>query len=641
MAHAPSGYRPDIDGMRAIAVLAVAGYHAEIPGFSGGFVGVDIFFVISGYLITRIIADAAARGAFSYWEFYERRARRILPALFVVGAAVAIFTVIYRSPRDVDIFGESVTLFAVFAANFFFYTQLDYFADPVEFYPLLHTWSLAVEEQFYLIFPPLFLLLSSLAPGRIGAVLAGLAAVSLVASVVVVWFVDPQLAFFHTPFRMWELLAGGLLAVIRLPMAPAKAWEALAAFGAVLLAAPVLMYQSEMLFPGFAALPPVLGATLIVAAGLDGRSTVVGRMLSWPPLVYVGLASYSFYLWHWPALSAARYLTFQPLELLDRVGVLAIALALAVLSLHFIERPFRRGGGIVGRRGVFGLAAAGVAGFVVLGWALQETRGWPQRFAHLAPLTQRDASQYGLTPGRCAPALDAVREDLRGAIDPSFCAVSQPANPSARVFYWGDSHIWALAPGLAAAAEIEGWRSWLAWSAVCAPLIGFDRPGPTRFHDCAAHNRAAPALAADLQADIVVLAARWRAYDASDVLQRLPETISQLSGAGARVVVIDQAPTLAFHAPTTLFRAAVIGRDHGFDLAPSTLETRTPEAVAEFRQVVEAAGGVYLSLFPALCSDAACRVTASDGAPLYADNHHLSRIGAREIGPFLARMLAP
>ncbi|MEL6318734.1 MAG: acyltransferase, partial [Pseudomonadota bacterium] len=274
------GYRPDIDGLRALAVLSVALFHAEVPGFSGGFVGVDVFFVISGFLITRIIAAEAAEGRFSYWRFYERRARRLAPALFLVAAAVVAFTLLYRSPRDADIFGESVTLFAVFAANFFFYNQLDYFGDPAIFYPLLHMWSLAVEEQFYLVFPPLLLALWGLGAARRLWALAAVAAASFGASLIAVAS-DPQLAFFHTPFRMWQLLAGGLLALAPAPRLGAPARNALGFAGLALALAPVALYDKTTLFPGLAAAPPTLGAVLIIAAGLGaapGRAGLAARL---------------------------------------------------------------------------------------------------------------------------------------------------------------------------------------------------------------------------------------------------------------------------------------------------------------------------------------------------------------------------
>ncbi|MEM9725933.1 MAG: acyltransferase family protein [Pseudomonadota bacterium] len=679
-------YRADIDGLRAIAVLAVALFHAEIPGFSGGFVGVDIFFVISGFLITRIIAAEAAAGRFSYLRFYERRARRLAPALFVVVAAVAVFTLLYRSPRDADIFGESVSLFAVFAANFFFYNQLDYFGDPAVFYPLLHMWSLAVEEQFYLILPPLLLLFWRF--GRGGALLAlgALAAASFAAALIAMSH-DPQLAFFHTPFRMWQLLAGGLLALAPPPRWSAGTRNALGLIGLALALAPVALYDKTTLFPGLAAAPPTLGAVLVIAAGLgraagpkasapspsstrlglgpspDQRSPagadpapaaengpmggIAARLLSAPPLVFIGLCSYSFYLWHWPALTAARFLSPGPMEsplsIPSALMVLAAAFGLSALTWAYVERPFRRPGGVLSGRGVAIGVASCVAALLLLGWVLQETRGLPARFPSLAPMFTEDARRYGLAPQDCARATRLVPEALRGEIDPGFCKAHDAGPDRPVALLWGDSHAWALAPGVARWAEAADVSLFVAWSATCPPLLGVDRPVQTRFHDCRRHNAAALRLAPALGVDQLILAAQWSRYHRRvNLTARLGETVAAARAAGAAPVLIGETPPAGVHAPTALFRAEMVGAPPGA-LPEDRAEALAPIAgsVADLEAAARAAAIPLWSPAPAICPRGGCVFQADDKAPLYADSHHLNRIGARRLGAALAEILGP
>ena len=638
-------YRPDIDGLRALAVMAVALYHAEIPGFSGGFVGVDIFFVISGYLITRIIAAGARRGDFSFLDFYERRARRLLPALFLVATAVTLFTLAYKSPRDTAIFGESVSLFAVFAANFFFYDQLDYFADPAAFYPLLHTWSLAVEEQFYLIWPPLLLLLWRWRPERVFAALAALAALSLAASVVAVAY-DPQLAFFHTPFRLWQLGAGGLLALAPPVFAGGRGQRArrdgAAALGLALMVGSIAFYSDQTPFPGLAAIPPTLGAALVIAAGAGGEAGRVGALLSARPAVFVGLCSYSFYLWHWPALSAARYLSFEPLSIAQSIGVLVVAFLLAALTWAYVERPFRGAGQVLGRQGVFACAGAGIAAFLLFGWAVQETNGLPGRFPALAPLFTEDARRYGPAPASCAPLpgrrRGEIADDLLDGVDPRSCALRQAAEGRPVVALAGDSHAWALAPGLALWAEQADVTLYVLWSPTCPPFIGADRPVKTRFFDCARHNAAMPDVAKALGARHVLLAAQWSRYEPRlDLAAGITATAKALRDRGVEPVLIAEVPAQLGHTPTLVFRARSLDRPYPLARDRETLEVPLRAARDAVAQGAAAAKLRLLDPGDHLCPDGDCAVMSEDGATLYADSHHLNRIGARRIGAALGR----
>ena len=329
-------YRPDIDGLRAVAVVPVVLYHAGVPALTGGFVGVDVFFVISGYLITGIVAAGIAAGSFSIVEFYERRARRILPALFVVLAASVAAGWWLLLPEPLERFAKSLLAATLFGSNFWFLDSArDYFAPGSDFAPLLHTWSLAVEEQFYLFFPPLLWAVARWRRGREVRLVAWLSLASFLGAVVVV-AVDPPLAFYLAPLRIWELGLGALLALRPVPRLAAR-WqrEGLGALGLAGIAVAVFGYDDLTPFPGFAALAPCLGALAIIAVGSGG--SVVNRALAIRPVVFVGLISYSLYLWHWPILAFLR-VRLGEVELPSGVAAVAVLASLGCTLVSFVPR---------------------------------------------------------------------------------------------------------------------------------------------------------------------------------------------------------------------------------------------------------------------------------------------------------------
>src|SRR6056297_20083 len=362
-------YRADIDGLRALAVLPVLAFHAGLAPFSGGFVGVDVFFVISGYLIAGLILPRIRAGRFSLLEFYERRARRLLPALFVVMAVSGALAAALFLPAELREFGQSAVAATLFASNVLFSRETGYFETEAALKPLLHTWSLGVEEQFYLLFPLLLMALAARRAGRV-ALVPVLAALALASLALAAWAVPraPAFAFYLLPTRLWELMLGALLAVAPLPALRRRAVrEAAAAAGLAAILWAMLRYSEATPFPGPAALLPCLGAALVIHAGASGP-TAVSRALSLGPVVFVGLISYALYLWHWPVLVFAEYAAVRELTTVETGAALALSGVLAALTWRFVERPFRRPAGPIGRpaRGA-GAAGPGVAGPGVAG----------------------------------------------------------------------------------------------------------------------------------------------------------------------------------------------------------------------------------------------------------------------------------
>ncbi len=370
-------YRPEIDGLRAVAVLPVIAFHAGFETFSGGFVGVDVFFVISGYLITTILLDDLQGGRFSLMNFYDRRARRILPALFTVIAVSIPFAWMWMTPLAFKDFGQSIAAVVLFASNFLFWWETDYFAAAAELKPLLHTWSLAIEEQFYLFFPLLLAFFWKAGTRRILGLIVILALVSL-ASGEWAWRNAPAANFYLPMSRVWELFAGSICAVV-LRSAPPRPQGLLAAAGLGAILVAIFAFDGSTPFPSLYALLPVGGTALII---VFSSGTAVARLLSWRVLVGIGLISYSAYLWHQPLFAFARIRSVHEPSLLLMTGLGLLALVLAWATWAFVESPFRgRAGAARFSRGqIFSIAGAVAAVFLAFGVLLDrgEGLGWRQ-----------------------------------------------------------------------------------------------------------------------------------------------------------------------------------------------------------------------------------------------------------------------
>lgn len=373
-------YRREIDGLRALAVLPVIFYHAGFAGFGGGFVGVDVFFVISGYLITSIIVEEHAQARFTLAGFYERRARRILPALFVVLFACLPLAWWLLLPYELVEFGESLMAVVVFASNILFWLNTDYFAATAEQIPLLHTWSLAVEEQYYVLFPLLLLLLWRL--GKVW-VFASLAVITLLSLGYSEWMwrnASVEANFFLLPSRAWELMLGALAALYlrerTLPQGQLAQWGSIIGLG--LLCYAVVFFHEAIPFPGLAALVPTVGAVLLIV--FAAPSTWVGSLLACKPLVGIGLLSYSAYLWHQPVFVFARLQALDALPILWMVGFSVLSFVLAYISWRWVEQPFRNRQNF-SRGQIFTMALFVSVVLLALGAALVWTEGAAGRFA--------------------------------------------------------------------------------------------------------------------------------------------------------------------------------------------------------------------------------------------------------------------
>lgn len=426
-----SSYRPEIDGLRAIAVLSVVLYHANL-GVPGGYVGVDVFFVISGYLITGIILRAQEADRFSLLEFWERRLRRIFPALSAMVVATLGVACYVMLPNELEDVGKSAIAQALFVANVFFWQDTNYFAGPAELKPLLHTWSLAVEEQFYFLLPVLLIALKKQSRQRIFNILITVTIVSFLASLYGVIHHDGA-TFFLLPTRAWELCFGCLLAASPWKtVSRPKVDHLIAVVGLIGVLGSMFLLDSQTPFPGLAALPSVAGATAILYATGSSENCAVGRLLAFRPLVFVGLISYSLYLWHWPVLVFMKYAGVEVTAANVWLFFVVIG-SLAVVSWWFIEKPFREQRLLSRRKTVF-LSSIAVS-FVCVGLAavVVYTEGLKSRFQGELLTLVEDTEWRGFEYRH--PSYAAVRRDTLPAL-----GVVPEESGKLDFVLWGDSH---------------------------------------------------------------------------------------------------------------------------------------------------------------------------------------------------------
>jgi peptidoglycan/LPS O-acetylase OafA/YrhL len=545
-------YRSDIDGLRALAVIPVCFFHAGLTIFPGGFVGVDIFFVISGYLMTRIIGQSLSRKTFSSLDFYKRRILRIFPALFAVLFfifAVAAWIVPPKLFRDL---GFTLICTVVFISNFAFWRKsANYFDAPSELNPLLHTWSLAVEEQFYILFPLFLKIIWPLRHSAIFFLMLGIALVSLGLSM---WGTvnAPTATFYLLPTRGWELLAGALVALwhlranngtqVRLEYPRwIDAIAGLLGLGAIFWS--LIFYNSETAFPGAAALLPCLGAALLLHTGQNDRNPAV-RLLGFRPFAFLGKISYSLYLWHWPLLVFARqYLTVNRQIVLFPFLMLLLSGCIAYVSWRWVEQPWRRLSGWRNAK-VYGVATAGTAILAMAGVFAQASDGWRARFPGMAavaiePQIAREAAEdRGFNSEKCF--VDNVASWGSDA-----CFLSTGLKTTALL--WGDSFAANYSYGFFSDKDPK-FNVLQFTSPRCPPIIDYDAASRP---ECTAFNSAVRQIVKRYGISIVIMAANWESYinRRKTSLEEIGKTVSGLQQDGVKIVLVGQSPTFIFIYP--------------------------------------------------------------------------------------------
>ena len=654
-------YRPEIDGLRALSVLAVALFHIDFPFFGGGFSGVDVFFVISGYLITSMIENEIALGKFSLVDFWERRIRRILPALTVVIVFVLIFGAIFMVPNHFLDLGQSVGSQGVFLTNYMFWRETGYFDNPAQFKPLLHTWSLSVEEQFYIVIPLVFFFFSKFrASIRKFIVIAGL----LISFFSSLYYVEnhQNAVFYFLPFRAWELLFGSFLALNVIRVKSSNRWvsEVLGTTGILIIISCFIFYDDRTVFSGLWALPVCLGASLFIwGTSLNNRTSII-KLFGNRVVTLIGKISYSFYLIHWPVLLFGTYLILRPLKFYESIGLILISFGLSYLSWKYIEQPVRLRKILIPRSFVLSGGIVTLILFLGIGTLIHVNNGFPNRFND--EVNKYAEGNTDDNPRRIECHYKSIDEISKG----NLCQTksNKLGNSERSTFIsWGDSHADAMMPVLEKISIENDLLMFHASMNGCPPVLNVGRIDWSSQHndECVSFNESM--LQAVEQKDVghVILIARWIVYtegrsdiesstlrepllyDLGDrgsvsnessrkILEKqLTETVEQIVNLGADVWIIEQPPEQnIISPPNQLAQYAIRGKDVStlgvnFDLH----KQREGSVTKLINNVARNYPEVHvISPDIVLCNGSGICPLARDGISIYRDDDHLTVKGS-------------
>ena len=664
-------YRTEIDGLRAISVLAVIFYHAGFSSISGGFAGVDVFFVISGYLIGGQILKELAAGQFSYRSFYGRRARRILPALFVVTLVSALLGYFILLPQDYRYFFGAAFTSLLSVSNFWFMDQIDYFNPQAALDPLVHTWSLGVEEQFYLFAP----ILLGVTWFRFRRLLVFLVAFLMLASFGLTLALSssaPMFTFYMLPTRAWELFAGILVAIAfgKPWWVVCKKWHGqLSMLGLLVLLIGIVFKPSGVAWPGFWTIIPVIGTLLVL---LFGQANSIARtVLSLAAMRALGVISYSAYLWHQPILSFLEYQHNMPASLIGRLAVVFLVFGVAALSWRFIEQPFRTGR----LTRVWGWGVMFVMAVMIVAMSISGhvTKGFPSRIPQEIRTFLDTVQTTGAYNKRCILS----RRDVETTDFGDSCIIGSANPPS--VALWGDSHAAAIADAMSDELQYQGRSAKTFMLSSCLPIPELINHSQNRQSQCPAFNaRVQSYILANDSIKYVVLFATWDSYilrrGYPDMLGFVPDDdfyaypedgdpnmhnvdrlisiqsafqdlVSSLMAAGKTVILVHSLPRPNIDIPRFFARQAWMGgaipENSGYPI------TYAKNQFAESRQILvafdgESVTGSFITVDPVetFCDEMQCFVI-KDGSVLFLDGNHPSLEGAKLLAPLIAAQIKP
>ncbi len=684
-----SKYRPDIDGLRAIAVLGVVLYHLDSRLCPGGFTGVDIFFVISGYLITSIIEKEIQEKKFSLTRFYERRVRRILPAYFFLLLFTSTMAYLILTPAALSQYAKAKSHSLLFISNFLFSGEVDYFAKTFHASPLLHTWSLAVEEQFYIIWPLLLSFLGALISTRFFKYFFLLFLVTSLIISEVLTAVEPKLAFFMIYSRAWEL---GIGAVIALPILPSllsqRQIELFSRIGMLLIACSLLLVNNNSSFPGFTALFAVIGTACVIYSGNFSYQGSIHHFLSLRPLVNIGLISYSLYLWHWPLITFSKYYLGRNLHFMEAPLLGVVSCLFAYFSYRFIEKPFRTSipsekflnkekaprssKTLFPGKKVFITVFSVTSIMLVFSIYVDNSKTLPFRFTHSG-----QPNLYTGNPLRDACHLSRPQTVLNSKEE---CSYNQSGK---KALLWGDSHADHYMPALKTWTEKNNIELRQVSKSACAPIVGdlemyrLSDKKYTRYHECESFNNKIMHLIEDEDEgiEIVLLAGRWSHFlsthepdipsqyllnpserdpsgetTARIFKRNFKNMLSRLKQQNKLVILLGQVPLfytdpaecyLLKETPLNLLFSKNSFTSKDTCTAPlKEVKLKLSESLGFFNEVDNHDNVLFFDPMPFFCDTSDCKAL-QDGKILYQDAHHLNVEGASFLAPFLARISIP
>ncbi len=634
-------YRPDIDGLRAIAVLIVVLFHADVGFFSGGYIGVDVFFVISGYLITSIIVKDLEANKFSMLNFWVRRIRRIIPALLTVIIFCLIIGWFLFLPNDYKGVGQQVFAQSFFSSNILFYLQSGYFDSANEVKPLLHTWSLAVEEQFYLLFPiTLFLLWKYLKKKHIPILISLAVLISLALSIYGVKN-HPSATFYLLPTRAWELLIGSLLVFLPSHAVRSSLFRniiGMTGLSAIIL--PSFLYTTDTGFPGLAALPPCIGTALLIWLHQNNAS-YAQKLLSLKAIVFLGLISYSLYLWHWPAIVFTKYYFYEGASHNALALAVLFSFIAAILSWKFIERPFRnqqtiklRNKAIYTLLGILIITAAG-------SFLLHTTKGAPNRLSPNVLHLANAANDKNPKQAECnRPSLEVIKKGRS-------CQTNKNQEPS--FILWGDSHADAIAPLFYELSEKHKTNGYVLTYDGCPPILGVGQDKRNADFYCEDFNKEVFNFIKSSNIKTVILVSAWGNWlnnkklhvilnNEGNIIQALRKTLEQLDD--FNVHLMHSVPTYKFDPPKYLaqkFKKNKIIKDNKYAYAKTYEETKHSVEAALITNKSNNIG--FIDPTDLLCQNGTQCQILSNNDILYYNGGHLSTKGALYLSPLFSDII--
>lgn len=625
---APRAYIDHIDGIRCLAVTLVLLFHAKIPAVGGGFIGVDVFFVISGFLMTRILLGTPMDVA-GFRAFFVGRARRILPAYVLTIAVVSALAAIVFLPIHLELLAPSLASAILLVSNFVFWRTTDYFSPDLSYNPLLHTWSLAVEWQFYLFYPFLFLVARRLRMSMRLAI-AAIGLLSFGVCAVLIFNSKNIAAFYMLPTRVWEFAIGAMVVFApRLKVSPLVG-TASSALGLAAILFCAVTYDRRTNFPGATALLPCLGTAALIYFG--AAQGPINRLLSFGPVRTIGQASYSIYLWHWPLIVFLAYRLPSSAGATDWLliaSIVVLSAGLGLVSWKYVELPFRQRSGAPARMRLSWIVPVAVVPLIV-GLAIRLSDGFPQRFSPeviQVAGAYRDSGQFRDCLSRSATAGNGAQ---------NLCRLGQASAPLSFVVL-GDSHAAAIAHGISKLAVDAGRGGVLSAADACAPMFSFPSGYlPTKIR-CERAQNAIQSLVSDIHPDRVILHAAWAKYydhDAELFKTALEETLSWFKARNIRVYLVGDTPGARDNVPISMAKRIAFGLEPSLAFDYSEFVAKNAAVEGVLKDAAEKFDFVYVDLADRLCENARCPVEFGE-YPLYWDDSHLSGNGAIYISRFL------
>jgi peptidoglycan/LPS O-acetylase OafA/YrhL len=643
-------YRPDIDGLRAVAVIPVILFHADVSNFTGGYVGVDIFFVISGYLITNVLMKDINHGKFSLLRFYERRIRRLFPALFTVLIVSTCVASWIMFPSELNNYGKSLFSATLFYSNYHFMFDAGYFTSPAETKPLLHMWSLAVEEQFYILFPVYLYLASRFFKNKVGIATVAILLASLLYSIVIV-YTAPADAYYSTPARAWELMVGSVLAIYPRgrSLTPRMA-NFLTTIGLSAIIYSILFFTKETLFPGPMALFPVIGSALIIFAG-ESKKNFVGTILTSNIFRYPGLISYSLYLWHWPVLVLYKMYAVGPVSDIEIAILIGVIIILSYISWRFVEGPFRTRKIFPNQKSAIFAGGAVIFASASIGVILILGDGFPARFSsEVNRVLAVKADNLELSSCRI---LDAqANHGLK------VCQLGADTKGQPTFAVWGDSHGEAILSGINKSAKLSEMKGVFIGRGGCLPLLGVHQISPEYVTCVDAADTFMLYLSEHPEIDKVILISRWAIYamgkrfgnekghtvyikDMETVSPSLEEnkrvfarsverTFDKLSLLEKKIVVVAQVPETQWSIPEDTARAKLLSIVLEFRPKINDYLARQAYVTEVINKSKEKYSFEIVQPHKEICTGDYCMVY-DDGVPIYRDSNHITNAYADKL----------